>query len=199
MCTFKKAGFALVELLTVIAIIALLAALLFPVFSRVREKSYQTGCMSNVKQIGTALKTYIQDTGGFMPTWCLQYNNPGHPPSNPNAAGYFTWDAQLMPYIKNEDLYICPSNPLAGDTRSCAIAHYTQTRLDGVPGGWGVMGGCYRASIPTVRTSCIPMDTRNLAPRVSIRSIIVLDAPTPSPVTSGLPAQSHGGDWPQPR
>ena len=54
----RKAGFTLIELLVVIAIIAILAAILFPVFARARENARQTSCLSNVKQINTAVLMY---------------------------------------------------------------------------------------------------------------------------------------------
>ena len=57
----KRAGFTLIELLIVIAIIGILMALLFPVFSRARENGYQTHCMTNLHQIGTAVQLYKQD------------------------------------------------------------------------------------------------------------------------------------------
>jgi prepilin-type N-terminal cleavage/methylation domain-containing protein/prepilin-type processing-associated H-X9-DG protein len=56
-----KKGFTLVELLVVIAVIAILAALLFPVFAAARERGRQAACASNLKQIGTALHLYAQD------------------------------------------------------------------------------------------------------------------------------------------
>src|SRR3954470_4384635 len=54
-------GFTLIELLVVIAIIAILAAILFPVFAMAREKARQTTCLSNEKQLGTAVLMYQQD------------------------------------------------------------------------------------------------------------------------------------------
>src|SRR5262249_8501503 len=56
-----RTGFTLIELLVVIAIIAILAAILFPVFAQAREKARQTQCVSNMKNIGTAVMMYNQD------------------------------------------------------------------------------------------------------------------------------------------
>src|SRR5690348_14921600 len=54
-------GFTLIELLVVIAIIAILAAILFPVFAQARERARMSACVSNMKQMGTALMLYVQD------------------------------------------------------------------------------------------------------------------------------------------
>src|SRR5437763_1392225 len=54
-------GFTLIELLIVIAVIAILAALLFPVFAQAREKARQSGCLSNLQQVGKAQALYLQD------------------------------------------------------------------------------------------------------------------------------------------
>jgi len=45
----------------VIAIIAILAAILFPVFAKAREKARQASCLSNIRQLSTALLSYAQD------------------------------------------------------------------------------------------------------------------------------------------
>src|SRR5512144_1088189 len=62
-----KPGFTLIEVLVVIAIIAILAAILFPVFAQAREKARQTVCASNLKQIGTAFAMYMQDYDERLP------------------------------------------------------------------------------------------------------------------------------------
>ena len=63
----RKFGFTMIELLVVIGIIALLAAILFPVFARAREKSRQTTCMNNQRQLVTAVLIYTQDNAEMLP------------------------------------------------------------------------------------------------------------------------------------
>src|SRR5256712_3760743 len=57
----QQRGFTLIELLVVISIIAILAAILFPVFSQAREKARAASCLSNARQIGLAFSMYCQD------------------------------------------------------------------------------------------------------------------------------------------
>ena len=111
----KKRGFTLIELLLVIAIIAILAAILFPVFAQAREKARQVSCVSNQKQIGTALIMYAQDYDERFPS-DLVYPNP---PSSQRWGRYF-WMFMIQPYIKGYpsnwtsargNVYVCPSQP----------------------------------------------------------------------------------------
>ncbi len=62
-----SSGLVMIELLTVIAIIAILAAILFPTFARCREKARQASCLNNLTQIALALHLYAQDHGGKFP------------------------------------------------------------------------------------------------------------------------------------
>lgn len=64
----KRKGFTLIELMIVIAIIAILAAVLVPNFMRAREASRLTACKSNLKNISTAVETYSNDFDGVYPT-----------------------------------------------------------------------------------------------------------------------------------
>lgn len=62
-----KSGFTLIEILVVIAIVVLLAALLFPVFQSVRARSRTTVCISNLKQLGLAISQYAADYDDRLP------------------------------------------------------------------------------------------------------------------------------------
>ena len=61
----QRSGFTLIEILVVLSIIALLAALLFPAFSRARESGRQTNCASNLNQIYVAVQQYFQDERAY--------------------------------------------------------------------------------------------------------------------------------------
>src|SRR2546425_7830812 len=95
----RRNGFTLIELLVVIAVIAILAAILFPVFAQAREKARQTACLSNCKQIGTAVMMYAQDYDDNPPLWF--YEVP--------KVGPVYWHYWLKPYVKNIQGFICPS------------------------------------------------------------------------------------------
>src|SRR5262245_25063597 len=63
----SQPGFTLVELLVVIAVIAILAALLFPAISKSKAKARRTTCMNNVRQINLALRMYTDDFSDLSP------------------------------------------------------------------------------------------------------------------------------------
>lgn len=95
-----KKAFTLVEVLVVVAIIALLAAILFPVFSRARENGRRASCQSNLKQIALGITQYTQDYDEYFPI-----DFTGFPPNPPP----YGWGDRVQPYIKNLQVYQCPS------------------------------------------------------------------------------------------
>ena len=97
----KRSGITLIELLVVLAIIAILAAILFPVFAKAREAARRSTCLSNTKQLGTAILMYAGD-----------YDEILVPPSvgTCQQADSFGWGDLIQPYAKNTGLLECPSN-----------------------------------------------------------------------------------------
>jgi prepilin-type N-terminal cleavage/methylation domain-containing protein/prepilin-type processing-associated H-X9-DG protein len=113
--TFK--GFTLIELLVVVAIISLLAAILFPVFARARESARKSSCLSNLKQIGLGWMMYTQDYDEVAPL-AVYYSDGGSIEHGWDftldySSGDYdhpaTSSGLLDPYIKNGQINNCPS------------------------------------------------------------------------------------------
>jgi prepilin-type N-terminal cleavage/methylation domain-containing protein len=105
----SKASFTLIELLTVVAIIGVLAALLVPALGRARERGRQVGCSNNLRQIGQGIAMFASDNNGVVP-----YSTT----NNPAAAGIFDRSNRSLGLLSNYvsrsvKIFRCPS-----DTRS---------------------------------------------------------------------------------
>ena len=117
--TFRKRGFTLIELLIVIAIIAILASILFPAFARARENARRSSCQSNLKQMGLAVMQYVQDHDEQYLTLRMRFATPELPveytagPSiyRTTSTGITTvhWQKILHPYTKTFQIFDCPS------------------------------------------------------------------------------------------
>ena len=98
-----RGGFTLVELLVVIAVIAILVSLLLPAVQQAREAARRAQCQNNLKQIGLALHLY-HDVQGSFPT---HLTGPGGPGSINGAAvgtGFTSWLVPLLPHLDHGPL-----------------------------------------------------------------------------------------------
>lgn len=117
---FRRAGFTLVELLVVMAIVGLLASLLFPAMQSSLMSARRAACASNMRQLGLGFMLYAAVHDGQLP--------PTSHSTGGNAAG--AWIALLKPYIGNTDaIRVCPSDPLR---RERAIAGATSYILNNI-------------------------------------------------------------------
>jgi prepilin-type N-terminal cleavage/methylation domain-containing protein/prepilin-type processing-associated H-X9-DG protein len=99
----RNRAFTLIELLVVIAVIAILSALLLPALARAKSSARRVNCVSNLHQIGVALRLYVDD---FQKYPLYQARRiPGEPARN------VFWDFKLLPYLHdNQELFLCPGN-----------------------------------------------------------------------------------------
>ena len=103
------AAFTLVELLTVIAVILVLTALLMPAFSKAKTQSQRTKCVSNLRQVGMATRMYADDFRDVLPQI-----------AQPSRSGDLVW-ISFRPMIQNylgihrgpsadDKVFVCPSD-----------------------------------------------------------------------------------------
>ena len=153
-----KMAFTLIELLVVIAIIAILVAILFPVFAQAREKARQTQCMSNSRQLGTANYMYIQDYDETI----LPSTNYAVDPGDPLRI----WPAMIQPYVKNQQIFICPS---------AQNARFAQN--------WSVRGNA-----PIVYNGLTAYDPAGLEAPTSVAALATLDEPARTVLLADTPS-----------
>ena len=100
----KRSAFTLVELLVLIAIVAILTALLVPAIQRVRESAARTQCANNLKHIGLAFHSF-HDVHKLLPQggWSV----PATCAADVNDRRQFGWSFQILPFIEQSSIYTC--------------------------------------------------------------------------------------------
>ena len=110
----RRSAFTLIELLTVIAIIAILAAILFPAFAKAKEKAMQATCTSNLKQLALSMVMYTTDFDQRYPSsgdgfQFSQSSDWVFVTATGTAGAQAVELGSLFPYVKNAQMYQCPN------------------------------------------------------------------------------------------
>ncbi len=138
------AGFTVIELLIVVAIIAILAGLLFPVFARAKRSAKQTVCLSNMNQIGSAIVLYEGDYDDVFPfavdpsdKWASDIWDQS-PQWKAEIASMPLMSDALQPYVKSHEIFHCPS-----DTGMYYLDSHFPTVLQSAPSMYATYGSSY--------------------------------------------------------
>ncbi|MGE0002219.1 MAG: type II secretion system protein [Fimbriimonadaceae bacterium] len=128
-------AFTLIEVLVVVAIVGILAALLFPVFSQARVAAKQSADAALVRQVGLAMTLYRDDHDGVYP---MNYYVGRAGQTQPDNRGLFRWPWLVYPYAKSFDVFFSPADAEGAEVRDRQSASFGY--LFGLVPSWGYNG-----------------------------------------------------------
>ncbi len=106
-----RRAFTLIEMLLVVAIILILAGLLFSVYASAKESVRQAGCVTHLRQIGIALRLYLNDHDDAFPVGAY-HSNPAI-----RSAWDRAWQDTLAHYVTEPTAFTCPAATLRQTVR----------------------------------------------------------------------------------
>ena len=200
----RPAGFTLIELLVVIVIIAILAAIAIPAINAVRRVGDRTKCVSNLRQIGTAIGGHLGDHDGYLPgplwTWQSCWYDEGD---------FGSMATTLAPYLslvatsekKRAEVFLCPSWQKGAPYRQDELfIMNTAVLVDGKPvNPWGDADVLYEQGDPSPDESAVDR-AKKLVSLADVRlaqtwAMQELDQQSPFPkVPSGIAKSPVHGD-----
>lgn len=95
-------GFTLIEVLIVIAIIVILAAMILPVYELASRRAETTHCSANLRHLALAIGVYAEDNDSLL--------IPARTSAGAPAVLGTSWDVLLLPYQRSEQMYLCLSD-----------------------------------------------------------------------------------------
>jgi prepilin-type N-terminal cleavage/methylation domain-containing protein/prepilin-type processing-associated H-X9-DG protein len=140
----RRSAFTLIEVLVVVAIIALLVAILMPSLTKAKEQARRTACLANTRSIGHGVAFYLSDSNGVLPAAKI-YGVGGYQRlmsyQQPLGAATPEKLRPLNRYLKNISVFQCPSDkgdPVSGSDsffkeHGTSYAYASHAKINGTP------------------------------------------------------------------